>query len=431
LAAVDLARSRLAQHHGSQPPGATMPDEEGFTQATNRRSRRKAKGGDDYIQCSKAGCNGRCPRSVVQQGLRGNGFVPAKCRVCDRRFKIVPGNAPAAAKQNAPATDNSNKVKSLEAKVKELEARIRKAVAPQPAAIEPKESEPQDEDLLLQRSLQKQIHDLKNMEPTLRDALCEGRGGYATVLASLESQLQLSVARRRQSKPLAQQKAAVEALLKRKQKVKDDAEAELQKLQQQRDELDTKMAEQQQKLDEAESCLTQAKADAAAIAEKTAAELRAEAQVAPDDGSITAATVLGYMQKLPTEIAEHPEGKHAMGQVMAFLDKLHNAAQSFRPPHAQEQPAPPAAPVSGTGAGAGDPTAAAADDKEAESMAVDEAAEDLFAAFAEAAIPPVAEGADDDAKEARRVSVAAAKARMASQPGTLSSLSKVRKVTKK
>ena len=64
-------------------------------------------------------------------------------------------------------------------------------------------------------------------------------------------------------------------------------------------------------------------------------------------------------------------------------------------------------------------------------MAVDEAAKDLFTAFAEAAIPPVAEGADDDAQEARRVSVAAAKARMASQPGTLSSLSKVRKVTKK
>lgn len=398
-----------------------MPGEDGFTKVTNRR-RRSAKGGGDYIQCSKAGCTGRCPRSVVQQGLRGNGFVPAKCRVCDRRFKLEPGTTPDPAKQNAPANDSSSKVKSLEAKVKELEARIRKAVAPPPADPEPKESEPHDEDLLMQRSLQKQIQDLKNMERTLRDSLCEGKGGYATFLASLESQLQLSVARRRQSKPLAQQKAAVEALLKRKQKAKDDAEAELQKLQQQREELDTKMAEQQQKLDEAEACLIQAKADAAAIAEKTAAELRAEAQVAPDDGSITAATVLGYMQKLPAEITEHPEGKHAMGQVMAFLDKLHSAAQTLRPPPAQVHPA--------SGSGAGNATAAAASE-EGENMAVDEAAEDLFTAFAEAAVPPVAEGADDESQEARRVSVAATKARMASQPGALSSLNKVRKISKK
>ena len=107
---------------------------------------------------------------------------------------------------------------------------------------------------------------------------------------------------------------------------------------------------------------------------------------------------------------------------MAFLDKLHSAAQTLRPPSAQVHPA------SGSGAGI---ATAAVDSEEGENMAVDEAAEDLFTAFAEAAVPPVAEGADDEAQEARRVSVAATKARMASQPGALSSLNKVRKISKK
>ena len=349
------------------------------------------------------------PEFFLPGALPGQGGSPIdQGAQTDPTYKITPGSGPKDTSA-ASAADN-NKIKTLEARIKELEAQAKKVVSPAPANPE-KEKEPIDEDRTLQKSLQKQFQDLKNMEPTLRDALCEGKGGYASFLASLENQLQLAFQRQRQSKPLAQQKASIEALLKRKQKAKDEADADLRKLQRQRDDLDSKIAEQQQKLTEADSCLAKIKADAVAIAEKAAAELRAETlNVQPDDSSVTAAAVLGYMQKLPAVVTEHPEGKHAMDQVMAFLNKLHSAAQVVRPPTGPE-----------------DGQAAAGANEE---MAVDDS-DDLFTALAEAAVPPIDTGADADAQEARRISVADAKARMASQTGTLSGLNKVRKVAAK
>ena len=80
------------------------------------------------------------------------------------------------------------------------------------------------------------------MELCLRDALCEGKGGFANFLASHESQLRLAFDRQRQSKPLAQQKTTIEAPLTHEQKATDEADADLQKLQRQRADFDSKTA---------------------------------------------------------------------------------------------------------------------------------------------------------------------------------------------
>jgi hypothetical protein len=147
-----------------------MPDDaDGFTAVTSRKQRKPA----DFVQCSKANCTGRCPRNVVVQGLRGTGFCPARCRVCDRPSKLVPGAAPTnAGKRPQPTSDALQKfrseVKTLKAQCKTLQD----AASPQgeaPPAEAPRDDGASATEKAAANALQKRIQHFKDMDPVLRD----------------------------------------------------------------------------------------------------------------------------------------------------------------------------------------------------------------------------------------------------------------------
>ena len=395
--------------------------EDGFTLAKGRKARKPTL----LIHCTKASCTGTCPRSVVEQGLRGSGYTPARCRECNKPYKLVPGTAPATqgkvqgGKQQR-STNEASRLQQLQAENKSLKAQCKSLQATAAQSSAPPYEAGADEgvanaDKLAAKALQRKIQALKDMDPELRDQLCENMGGYTTFLAQLEGELQQAWARQRVHKPLAQQKASAEAHLKKRQKGRDEAATELHKLLEQQAELEAQLAQQKTVLAEAEVALQQAKLDLVAIAEKATAELRGDGSPGSFDQTslVTAAAVRDYFQRLPASVAEHNEGQHVIQTVMALLDRLDAAAKAAQAASvgASTEQAPTPAPA--------DP---AGDDEDMVGHLLDQ--------LAEAAVPPD-DGASDGG-EARKARVAATRDRLKAKRTDLeTSLSKIRRTVVK
>lgn len=274
------------------------PDADGFTQANGRRQKKPT----DFIMCTKASCTGKCPRTVVVQGLRGTGFVPGSV-------------APPTTTGKRQQTNEAHRLQQLQAENKSLEDQLQAAAATAgaapPAVASLDDGATPSPRKAAAKALQKKIQQLKDIDPDLREVLCEGKGGYAAFLAQLEGELQQAWARQRVQLPLAQQKASAEAHLKRKQKARDDAACELQELVEQQTELEREIAQQQVVLAETEAMLRQAKLDAVSIAEQATAELRGDGTTYSlcQSSIATATTVKDFFQKLPPEVIGHPEGQ--------------------------------------------------------------------------------------------------------------------------
>ena len=161
------------------------------------------------------------------------GYVPARCRVCDAPFRLLPGDTSDAA--GAPATllagtashnaaQSNKEVQDLRSQVKQLQGQLEKQKAAaqqsQPATEQPKQPDPAlAADKAEQKVLQRRIADLKAMESGMRDQLCQPAGGYEVVLGKLKAELQQSWDKQRSAKPLAQQKASIEAFPQAKAEV--------------------------------------------------------------------------------------------------------------------------------------------------------------------------------------------------------------------
>jgi hypothetical protein len=412
-----------------------QPDADGFTKAKGRRQKKAP----DLIKCTKASCTGRCPRTVVEQGLRGVGFVPAKCLICSRPYKLVAGSGTPPTAGKRQQTSEAHRLQQLQAENKSLKQQLQAsattaaaaaAAAADPALASRDDGATPNPHKAAAKALQKKIQQLKDFEPEFREELCEGKGGYAAFLAQLEGELQQAWARQRVQLPLAQQKASAEAHLKRKQKAHDDAASELQNLVDQQKELEREIVEQQVVLAEAESLLRQAKLDAVSIAERATAELRGDG-IAHDhrqSSIVTATTVKDFFQQLPHEVAGHQEGQQTIQQVMLLLDKLDSAAKIVVQQQgilaATEAAVPAASSDELTGIQVQTPAAAPPIE---EDMQIDE---DMLSQLAEAAVPPAGESEGDEV--ARQTRVDETRDRLRSKRTDLArGLARVRKIPKK
>lgn len=408
-----------------------MPaDAEGFQQVRGRKPWKPVP----LVHCLNPSCKGTCPRSVVEQGLRGKGYYPARCFECNRPYKVVPGDAPSAPRQRQQAASETNRLQKLEAEIKSLKAQNNSlqsvAAAAATGAAPPAAGAPPDDgisaaDKQATKALQKKIQHLKDMDPELRDVLCEGKGGFAVFLAQLEDELRQAWARQRDQKPLAQQKASAEAHLKRKQKCRDEAAGELQRLTMQQAELDTKLVLQKSALAEAEAALQQAKLDAVAIAERATAELRGDGKTASytQASIVTATTVKDFFKQLPPAVAEHEDGKQVIKQVMVLLEKLDAAARAQA---AAASSTPEKLGAAASAAEASLPGAQLAGEDEEMQIVND----DLLDQMAEAAVPPAGEA--DGEGEDRKIRVAEIRERLKARRLDFErSVSKTRKHAKK
>ena len=94
---------------------------DGFDVVRRRRTK------PELISCTAPGCSGKCPRHVIEQGLRGFGYAPAKCYECGRQYRTIPGGTPAARDSGKPGADQSasaKRVQALEQEVKKLRQQV-------------------------------------------------------------------------------------------------------------------------------------------------------------------------------------------------------------------------------------------------------------------------------------------------------------------
>ncbi len=248
-----------------------------------------------------------------------------------------------------------------------------------------------EQDSATVKAVQRQIQQLKDLDPTLREALCEAKGGYDAFIADLEKQRQDVFARHRGALPLDVRKSKSEAHVRNMQRNKDAADAKLLELQQQKTDLDQKLAAQAAIITEADAKLQAAKLEAAAIAQAAAAQVwTLDARVAPAVQSqasfVTATAVKSFFQSLPSEVAGHPEGAETITQVMVLLEKLDSAAKQVAAPSAAEK--------------------TAEEQEQGGDMELDE---ETIEQMAEAAVPQVS-GDNEAAVQARATKVQQAKA---------------------
>ena len=249
------------------------------------------------------------------------------------------------------------------------------------------------------KTLQRQIQQLKGLDPAFRESLCSGNGGYEAFLCELEGRLEAEHAKQRQQKPISQQKASAEAHLKKMQRTKGEAVCKLEQLQADQADLAAKIAVQTAAVAGADAKLQKARLEVAAITEQATAELRG---ASCNDTAVTASAITGWFGKLPSDVLEHPQGKQAMQTIMELMEKLHKAKQVVEAEVPQLQPEPLAA------APADLPSTPGADCMD----------DEFLDALAEAAASDHEEGGDDSAKLQR---VAATKARLRAKRSELAS----------
>ena len=243
---------------------------DGFKMVTTKKQVRAS------VQCAKPGCIGSCPFNVVRRSNQNDG-VPAKCLLCDRRYKVPPDTGASAKQQAKPAGSSGNSAvhKELLALKKELAA-LKAAKAPSDTSPTGAQASAEalalsDDDKAAVKVLQKQVQQLKELGPELRASLCDPQGGYETFVASLEDKRQAIFAKHRGTMPLDVQRQKSQQFLKNVQKHRDDAESALTELQRQSNDLEEKVARQRQCLAEAEVKLQAAKLEAATLAQAAAA----------------------------------------------------------------------------------------------------------------------------------------------------------------
>ena len=332
LISVAKGAELLASHHGSSsmPPKKNMPT----------------------IQCKKRGCTGTCPAHVIIRGYKKDG-IRAKCLVCDQTYakpssavvamveEVHKGAASDMGRRQQPAEKGMerNEIQKLQQQVAALQNEL---VASKDSFSSAKDKGNElalgEEESAAAKAIQKQIQQLRELDPKLRDSLCESKGGYETVVANLQKQRQDIYAKHRGTLPMDIQKTKSELHVKNMQRNKGAADDKLKELQLQKEELDKKLAAQVVCVADAEAKLQAAKLEAATIAQAAAAqvwsaETGSAAPAAQGQVSIlTAAAVKGFFQSLPTEVAQHPEGAGTISQVMALLEKLDSAAKQVGAP---------------------------------------------------------------------------------------------------
>ena len=260
------AQHRLDAHHGSSSgmaPGP--PDGDGFKQVQRRR---KPKG--PHVKCTKPGCTGTCPRGVVEQGLRGVGFCPAKCRVCDRKYKLVPGTAPAPPSESGQWAGSAGKglqeqVRALQEELKSLRAGSdSQRVAPKPAS-----AAPEDPALADLKAVREEIGALRALDSKLHGHI---HGGYEATLAAAEAKRDNLLATRRGGLPLKEQLARSQAFVEASTRRLEAEHGKAESLAAQQAELVTKVAAQDAAVSAATAKLALAKAELATISAKLSAE---------------------------------------------------------------------------------------------------------------------------------------------------------------
>ena len=352
----------------------------------------------ELIPCPAPGCTGKCPRNVIEQGLRGLGYTPAKCFECGRQYRKLPGGAPTARDSGRPGVDQSasaKRVQALEQEVKKLRQQVQAPEVKAKIDASGEAAAPEDPAAVEAKAIQNRISAIKGLPEDQRDFFCAGMGGYKTALAKLEDDLQQAWARKRSGLPIERQKASAEAYLKRRQKVRDDAAEELAALAEQQRELQGKVDKQQALLDEAEALLLKAKDEAVAVAERATAALRGGGY--EQACALTATTVKSFFATLPVEVAAQVEGQAVIKQVMELLERLDTAARTAQ------------AAGEGAGSSASEPAAQPQQARPPAPAGVDEEMDsDELDAIADAAVPPV-QGDDDAASRKARVAEARAR----------------------
>jgi DNA repair exonuclease SbcCD ATPase subunit len=345
------------------------------------------------VLCSKTGCRGSCPLAVVLRSNKADG-IPAKCQVCDKKFP-VPANAKALQQGNDKGASKSGE-KDLQALVCQLQAEVKSLKAQGTTSFDTPASAGAGDanamsatDKIEAAALQKQIQQINDMDSTLRDLLCESKGGYEAFVAQLQQKRQQIFAKHRSALPIELQKSKSEAHLRNVQRSKDEADAKLAELQEQQLVLQAMVERQSVLVANADSKVQSAKNELATITQQAAAGALAEVLGAspPQDvgrpTALTASVVKDYFQKLPERVVVHPEGQQTIQQVMVLLEKLDTAAAAAE--SAEQSPSLPAA--------------------DGHNMVVDDFLDDdIFSQMAEAAV--------DLEADSRVAKVAEAKARL-------------------
>ena len=96
-------------------PAAAAAADDGFQLARGRKPRKFVP----LVLCLSPQRMGTRPRNVVEEGLRGKGYRPARCFECDRPYQLGPGAAPAATWQRPPAVMADSHMQKLQAELKD------------------------------------------------------------------------------------------------------------------------------------------------------------------------------------------------------------------------------------------------------------------------------------------------------------------------
>ena len=265
-----LSQPVLQGHHGSASRSFHSMGNDG--EWSTVAARRNKKDGGPPVKCAKPGCTGTCPRRVVEQGLRGTGFTPAKCQVCGRGYKLVPGAAQAPSERQRKGSAEKElreKLRNLEQKCNALEAAKTTNKADAPSA-----STCGDEPAInpLQASIKAAREDvaaLRAMDPKLRDRI---HGGYEVALAAAEAKRDECLAAKRGAAPLKEQMDKQQGYVDTNAKKLQLEQSKAEQLAKQQVELAAKIAEQATAVQAATAKLAAAKAELATISAKVAAE---------------------------------------------------------------------------------------------------------------------------------------------------------------
>lgn len=254
--------------HGGSWPG--MADDDGFKQVQRRRRSR-----GPFIKCTKPGCTGTCPRAVVEQGLRGVGFVPAKCRICDRKYKLVPGDTsrpPSKAPQRpAPAqNDLQRQVRTLQHELNLLKASKPALPPAAKGSVSATTTDAPDDPIQAElKIVREEITALKGLDSKLHGLI---QGGYAQALEAAEAKRDSLLAARRGGLPLKERLAKSQAFVETSEKKLETERAKADRLAAQQAELAAKIRQQDEAVSTASAKLALAKSELATISAEVSAE---------------------------------------------------------------------------------------------------------------------------------------------------------------
>ena len=228
----------------------------------------------------ETGCAGSCQLSVVLRSNKADG-IPAKCMVCERKYKVPAGAGTAVQLQTKKGSQSrlgadgklQEQLRALREEVKSLKAAQASPGGEANEVVIAVDDQPDEAGRERVKSLREKLRLLQNMDPSLRSYL-DGQGGHSKAVADLEQELRGACTAQRESKPLATQKVSAEAHLRRVAKQHELAVTRLSELQKQQELLAKKISEQEAETTAAGVLVTAAKQEVASVAERIAADLR-------------------------------------------------------------------------------------------------------------------------------------------------------------